>query len=184
MIALILGGASSVWDDAAEAMALVEPDAVFAVNDIGTRWAGPLAAWCTLHPEHMAAWRAERARRGFPDASEHVGHEMGQPGIDRATDYRWPEMTGSGSSGLFAVKVAMEAGFDRIILAGVPMAAEGAHFFDASPWGDVGSFLDAWRIAMPRITPHVRSMGGWTKDLLGSPSVEWLAGDPQPHIAG
>jgi hypothetical protein len=93
-------------------------------------------------------------------------------------------MNASGSSGLFAVKVAMEAGYDRIILAGVPMQVEGAHFFNASPWGEVGSFTEAWKIALPRIAPHVRSMSGWTKDLLGYPSFEWLAGDPQPHLAG
>jgi hypothetical protein len=181
---LILGGARSVWDDAAAATALAEPDAVFAVNDIGTRWAGPVRAWCTLHPEHMARWRAERARRGFPAAFEHVGHETGQPGIDRVTGYLWPGMNASGSSGLFAVKVAMESEFDRIILAGVPMQAEGAHFFNASPWGEVASFIEAWKIAMPLIAPHVRSMSGWTRQLLGCPSAEWLAGDPQPHMAG
>lgn len=165
-------------------MGLCEPDAVFAVNDIGTRWTGTLRAWVTLHPEHMAKWRAERAERGFPDASEHVGHEMGQPGIDRATSYLWPDMNASGSSGLFAVKVAMEAGFDRIILAGIPMQAEGAHFFNSASWGEVASFTEAWKIALPLIAPHVRSMSGWTKELLGYPSAEWLAGDPQPHSAG
>jgi len=176
-IALVLGGASCVWDDATAAMELVEPDAVFAVNDIGARWAGPLVGWVTLHPEKMAGWRSERARRGFPAAREHVGHELGQPGIDRATSYLWPDMNASGSSGLFAVKVAMEAGFDRIILAGIPMQAAGAHFFNSAPWGEVGAFTEAWKTALPRIAPLVRSMSGWTAQLLGKPDRNWLEGN-------
>lgn len=165
-------------------MDLCEPDAVFAVNDIGTRWTGPIRAFVTLHPEKMLQWRQERARRGFPDAFEHVGHEMGHPGIDRATSYLWPGMNASGSSGLFAVKVAMGAGYDRIILAGIPMQAEGAHFFNPASWGEVGSFTEAWKIALTRIAPFCRSMSGWTKQLLGAPSTEWLAGEPQPNTAG
>jgi len=184
VLALILGGASCVWDDAAAAMELCEPDAVFAVNDIGTRWARPIRAWCSLHPERMQRWRAERGRRGFPAAFEHIGHERGHPGIDRVTSYLWPGMNASGSSGLFAVKVAMEAGYDRIILAGIPMQAEGAHFFNPASWGEVASFTEAWRIARPRLTGKVHSMSGWTKELLGYPSAEWLAGEPPPHMAG
>lgn len=183
-IALILGGAASVWDDVAEALNMMTPDGTIAVNDAIAHYAGRLDIAATLHPEKMAGWRSERARRGFPAAREHVGHELGQPGIDRATSYLWPEMNASGSSGLFAVKVAMEAGFDRIILAGVPMQAAGAHFFNSAPWGEVGAFTEAWKTALPRIAPHVRSMSGATKDWLGYPSKEWLAGDPQPHSAG
>lgn len=183
-VALVLGGASCVWDDAAAAMPFCEPDAVYAANDIGARWAGLLAVWATLHPEKMAGWRAERAGRGFPEAIEHVGHEMGNPGIDRAANYLWPGMNASGSSGLFAVKVALEAGFDRIILAGVPMQAAGAHFFNPAEWAEVGSFTEAWRIALPRIQGRVKSMSGWTAELLGRPDAKWLAGEPQPNTTG
>ncbi len=173
-LALVLGGANVVWEDAAAALDMAEPDYVFACNDIGTRWAGPLEGWATLHPEKMPGWRAERARRGFLPAREHIGHEMAQ-GIDRAIDYRFPGMTGSGSSGLFAVKAAMEKA-DRVILAGVPIDPTGAHFFDAKEWADWQSFIPGWQNAMPHIKDKVRSMSGWTRKLLGAPSPQWLAG--------
>lgn len=172
--ALVLGGASCVWDDAAAALDLFSPDIVVAVNDIGTRWAGGLDYWCSLHPDKMQAWRKGRMERGLKPAGCHIGHEM-HLGIDKVTDYRWPGMNASGSSGLFAVKVALDHGADRVVLAGVPMQPERAHFFNGSAWSDCGSFLDGWRNAMPFIKDGVRSMSGWTKEILGEPSPGWLA---------
>lgn len=166
-------------------MDMVQPDAVVAVNHMIARWAGELDYAITLHPEMLEAWQVQRHRRGFPEPSISIAHEA-KPGprIDRVVDYRWPGMNASGSSGLFAVKVALEEGFDRIILAGVPMTADGGHITYGGPWALVNSYTGAWKEALPRLVGKVRSMSGWTKDLLGLPSDEWLAGDPQPHMAG
>lgn len=171
--ALVLGGASTIWTDSAEALRLFRPDAIAAVNDIGTRWAGPIDIWATLHHEKMTAWRQARERRGFSPAKMHVGIEAA-PGIDRIEDYRWPGMTGSGSSGLYAVKLLMDRGFDRIVLAGVPMDAGGAHFFDPARWDEVASFWQTWLDQAPRLQGTVKSMSGRTRALLGAPTAEWL----------
>jgi hypothetical protein len=173
MIALVLGGASCVWDDAFEAIEKFNPGLFVACNDIGTRWSGPLDAWVTLHPEKMAKWRSERAAQGFSEAFEHVAAEDGHAGIDRVADYRWPGMTASGSSGLFAVKIALEKA-DKVILAGVPMTPT-AHFFDDAPWAHVRSFNEAWKTMQPFLKGKVASMSGWTRELLGGPE-NWLAG--------
>jgi hypothetical protein len=173
-LALVLGGAACVWDDIAAALDLAEPDYVFACNDIGTRWPHRLDGWVTLHPEKMVGWRKERKANGFTSALVHVGNEIA-PGVDRVVDYRFPSMGSSGSSGLYAAKVAMELA-DRIVLCGVPMQAREAHFFDAAQWAEFGSFTQGWQDAMPYIKDRVRSMSGWTKELLGAPSPQWLAG--------
>lgn len=173
--ALILGGAVGVWDDAGTALDLFKPDLIIAVNDIGTRWAGRLTHYATLHPEHMQRWRKERMGRGFSQAGEHIGHNMAD-GIDRAADYRFPGMNASGSSGLFAVKIAIDEGCERVVLAGVPMQAKQAHFFNTAHWTDRDSFASAWEIALPHIKDKVRSMSGWTKELLGAPTPAWLRG--------
>lgn len=173
-LALVIGGANCVWDDIAAALDFAEPDCVFACNDIGTRWPHQLDGWVTLHPEHMPGWREQRARNGFAPALEHIGHEMA-PGIDRAIDYRFPGMTGSGSSGLFAVKAAMERA-EKVILAGVPMDPKQAHFFDAKQWHEFMSFLPGWENAMPHIRHRVRSVSGWTRKMLGEPTSAWLNG--------
>lgn len=189
--ALVLGGAATVWDDAAAALDLGKPDIVVACNDISARWAGPVDYMVTLHPEKLLGWQDERRRRGYSEPAFVVSHEKPEgfeagrayPRVDFAVDYRWPGMEGSGSSGLFAVKVALTAA-DRVILAGVPMDPAAAHFFHPARWAEWESFTDAWHRAMPFIKDRVRSMGGWTADLLGRPTTEWLAGDPQPRAAG
>lgn len=173
--ALVLGGALSVWADASNALGLFEPAMTVAVNDIGAAWSGPIDIWASLHPEKFPVWCAQRERRGFAPAGELVGHEIAG-GAHRAVDYRWPGMNTSGSSGLFAVKLAIEAGADRVVLAGVPMAPEGAHFFTTAPWTERDSFIAGWQAAMPFITGKVRSMSGTTKDWLGVPTPEWLHG--------
>jgi hypothetical protein len=87
-------------------------------------------------------------------------------------------MTASGSSGLYAVKCLMDRGFERIVLAGVPMQASGAHFFDAKNWDDVDAFTAAWREQLPRLQGKVKSMSGWTREILGAPTAEWLGASP------
>ncbi|MCI0434489.1 MAG: hypothetical protein L0271_12740, partial [Gemmatimonadetes bacterium] len=68
-IAILLGGAASVWDDYVALCELITGDwigLIAAVNDIGCHWPGRLDHWITLHPEKMARWRHERAVRGLP----------------------------------------------------------------------------------------------------------------------
>lgn len=171
--ALVLGGAAGVWDDAARALSRFQPHAAAAVNDIGTRWAGRLDIWASLHHEKMAGWRQERVRRGFGPAKTHIGCEPA-PGIDAVEDYRWPGMNASGSSGLYAVKLLMDRGFDRIVLAGIPMDPAGAHFFNTARWDEVESFWQAWLDQAPRLKGIVKSMSGRTRELLGAPDRTWL----------
>jgi hypothetical protein len=86
-------------------------------------------------------------------------------------------MNASGSSGLFAVKVALEAGAERVVLAGVPLVASARHVErPVGPWHERDSFVDAWHIAEPHIAGRVKSMSGWTREFLGSVTEDWLAG--------
>jgi len=179
---LVLGGARCVWDDLERAKQIGSYDAVVAVNDMLAHYSGEVEIFATLHIEKAAQWIVERGDKGFPPAKIIAGHKghiwealpnRMQP--DYRTDYRWPGMSASGSSGLFAVKVALEHGFDKVVLCGVPMQAEQAHFFDAKPWDEVKSFTDAWTVALPYIKDFTRSMSGYTRELLGEPTPEWLA---------
>lgn len=181
--ALVLGSAECVWRDADAALELFRPDAIYACNDIGARWPGPLDVWCTLHPEHFARWLAQRARRGHAPAAQIVSHleltkEKHRFNVDRLAPYRWPESEGqsaSGSSGLFAAKLAQDDGHDRIVLAGIPMTREAGNIARAGAWHEREHFVRGWELALPRIRARVRSMSGWTQQLLGSPTPEWLA---------
>lgn len=145
--------------------------------------------WVTLHPEKFKAWQDLRAKAGHNTDYIAVCHEGNTPfgprdhlpRIDKITDYRYPGMTGSGSSGLLAVKVAQDEGFNRIVLAGVPMQVNQAHFFDGRPWDEHWQFVEAWKIARSHLELNVRSMSGWTQELLGAPTTEWLRGASLPN---
>lgn len=162
-IAAVLGGARGGFDELA---ALRDVAAVFAVNDAAAEYPGPLAAFVTLHHEKLPLWLAHRRAAGFPEPDEIIAHEDA-PNVTRVVDYRWPGMNASGSSGLFAVKIALEQTELPVVLCGVPMDAAGTHYAQSTFANDVGAFRDAWNIALPRLKDRVRSMSGWTAELLG-----------------
>lgn len=172
---LILGGAGTIWTDAADALELGRYDLTIAINDIGARWSDPIDIWCSLHPDKLAGWRADRARAGYPPASRHIAHQAGE-GIE-GLEYRFPGQPSSGSSGLFAVNIAMDEGCDRIVLAGVPMTAEAGHVADGRLFAkECSVYLPAWQWALPILRGKVKSISGWTADNLGKPDAEWLNG--------
>lgn len=160
MIALILGGAMSVWDDhtAAEEL-LCRGRLVVAANLAGIQYPGRLDAWATLHPDEMPGWMARR--------QSNVDYRTFTPAD---TPERWP-----GSSGLYAAQVALfEMGAAGVILCGVPMDSEAGHFTGRTPWESVTDYRQAFVQALPEIGGRVRSMGGWTQALFGAPTSEWI----------
>jgi hypothetical protein len=172
---LIVGGASAALDEAESARDLGPFDAVMAINDAIALYPAPLDYAVTLHPDKLRGWLDRRAKDQRPGArpelwSDHcVGTGNLEP--DQLTRDSW-----AGSSGLFAVKVGLIEGFERIVLAGVPMQAARGHIEDAAPWTDCSSFTSGWHIQRKLLGLFVRSMSGWTAELLGKPTRAWLAG--------
>ncbi len=186
-IAAVLGSSNRAFEELEYLRTIAKVDAVFAVNDAAAQYQGDLAAFVTLHPEKLVPWTTNAgvthpgwlATRAYVDklhkTCEVIAHEA-HPGVTRVVDYRWPGMVGSGSSGLFAVKVALEK-FERVVCCGVPMDANRNHFDSDEPWFEVDSFWEAWsEQAYVHIKDRVRSMSGRTAQLLGMPTKEFLAG--------
>lgn len=170
----MIGGAVGNYDEFQALQAMTHVDAVYAVNHAAVHFPGRLRAFVTLHPEpsRLPGWIAERRSLGLPDPDEVIGHEALSPAVTRVVPYVWPGMNASGSSGLFAAKVALED-FDRVVLCGVPMDGS-VHRYSGQSW-DFEPFRDAWKIALPHLRDRVRSFNGWTRDLLGPPTPDWLA---------
>lgn len=173
---LVLGSASCVWEDVERALSVGEYDHVIAVKAIGERWGGKLLAWVTLHPEMLAA--SVRARRAaghsmqFDTWSSRASGRHGNPGIK--VDYVTTDW--AGSSGLLGVKVALEGyGFKRVVCAGMPLTKT-PHFNKPNEWVYALGYHRGWRRRYDDLKPYVRSMSGWTRDLLGEPTEEWLNG--------
>src|SRR5690606_1278796 len=106
-VALCLGGADGVQDEWEAAQGLATFDYVVACNDVGTIWPGRLDAWVTLHPEYLPRWIEQRRANGYRDAARYLAHGDYLPDWMELVEFRFPGQSNSGSSGLFAAKVAL-----------------------------------------------------------------------------
>lgn len=173
VIALCLGGAPSVWDDLKRAEKLLgaRERIIIACNDTIPAYEGHLDAVATHHPEKLADWRAARAKAGLN------------------TEYRvfvagpWPQMPDAeyqppvwdGTSGLFCAQVAiLTLGCAGAIVCGVPLDAKAGHIARPGEWTDGRRYRSGWRTAMTTAGGRLRSMCGWTRDVLGAPTDAWL----------
>lgn len=173
--ALVLGGARTIWADVEAALELGEFDGVVGCNDVGIVWPGVMDAWVSLHGNNLKAWAHQRQTKGHPPHAALYGHTEAAA-VTHVTPYKFPGQDHSGSSGLFALKVALiDLGFDRAVLCGVPMIAEHNHFFDPRAWDGARHHQIAWRECLAQIKDRARSMSGWTSELLGRPDAAWLS---------
>lgn len=174
---LVLGSANSLQADLDRALKMAEFHGVIAAKDAGIYWKGELDAWVTLHPERMLAARKIREARGYPPAKLHFGHahKEGDTGIDIFYDYKFDGQRKSASSGIFAVKVALEFfKFDKVVLCGVPLQRDQGRIDGKVNWNGGSTFHRGFEEAMPAFKDRVRSMGGWTALRVGLPTPTWL----------
>jgi hypothetical protein len=178
-LALCLGSAAGVYDDV-RALELVTGrradsfDMIVAVNDIAARWPR-ITHMVSLHQEKLFRWQTDRRIAGLNDdyltVALYFPTQRPLPRVDfKSGDW-------GGSSGLFAVKVALEFGATHAICCGIPMTRT-AHFNKDKPWAEVDSYRDAWRRWFKHYAARTKSMSGYTRTLLGEPTDVWLASVP------
>ena len=195
MIALVLGGAACRWDDVDRLEAMVGspwPGIVIGVNEAcckpdsyGRGWTRRFDALATLHTEKVVRWK--HARRQFVrslgrsplwDHYEVWGH-TNRSAVDR-NFHGWP----GGSSGLYAVSVALEMGAAGVVVCGCPIDDQD-NAFRGERWHAFKRYRKGWK-KQRRLggLERVRSMSGWTAELCGEPDREWLGeGVSQPSAA-
>ena len=150
--AAVLGSASCLGDDI---MRLLDfgpwGGLVIAVNETGVFYTGHIDHWVTLHGEKLDWWREHRT----------VGNQDYVPWVVPSCD---------GSSGAAAVLVARdELQCERIVLCGVPM--DNSRHIRRGPWSAYDNHRAWWERSD---LTAVRSMSGWTRELLGAPTRAWL----------
>jgi hypothetical protein len=184
--ALVIGTAACVHDDLAAFQLLpAAPYEVFIVNE-AFRFVSSWDHWVSLHPEKMAGWREEAAAMGratyyrgimLPDLDPDdwdAAIKKGRP-VDfphTRHDWRVPKCDTSGSSGLFAARLAIRAGYGRVVLAGIPMD-NSPHVGRTEPWADRDGFAAAWIAAEQELNGKVLSFSGWSSGFLGKPTSQW-----------
>lgn len=170
--ALIIGGANTLPRDRYAALELFTPDLIIACNHAGRDEHGPVDHWVTMHPELFPHWIAAREAGGHPPAVQlwHARHKQSR--VESKPVESW-----GGSSGMLCIAVAFELGVERIVLAGVPMEKANRHYDDPRPWNEARQYHPAWERRVPQMRGRVKSLSGWTRDLLGEPTEGWLNGD-------
>lgn len=146
------------------------------VNDFGAEWPVELDYFATLHPEKLPMWKEKRKALGLNTnctfvTRHHSTVEIRDGGLTTfQKDKDW-----GGSSGLFGVQVAATiANADKIILAGIPMD-NGSHYNSEKPWQHFEFYRRGWTMRKDFFAPLTRSLSGWTRDLLGAPTAEWIS---------
>jgi len=167
-----------LWDDIAAFRAFgLEPDecVVIAVNDAGIYWPGRVDHWATYHPEELPAREAMRAAHGYMGGYIRWTHTFPH-GLKKRELYCDRLLDGwGGSSGLFGIGVAFELKIPRIVCCGIPMDS-GGWFNRDGTWGVFERYRRKWPARMDKMRGRVKSFSGWTAEMLGVPTKEWLNG--------
>ena len=178
-VAVIVGGADCVLAEYVEAERLCAEAGVdfttLVINDMIAEFQDHVDHAVTLHPDaRLNQWLDERQKNCLPAPANVWAHRKADIGVNMVTRV-CPEW-GKGSSGLLAVKIALqELGCDRIILCGVPMTMEGGHFKRKQPWKAVtNNFRAEWQARQSELAPYVRSWSGWTAELFGVPTLDFV----------
>lgn len=171
MNALVLGSADCLREDL-EGFFAFRPHRkdwlVIAVNESGIVYPRTIDHWVTLHPQKLKIW--ERRRQG-PSGYLTWGTDQWRHLVDRVATV-WA----IGSSGLFGVKISLEdLGCERVVGAGMPM--DGRPHIRRGPWTEFEVHRRGWLEMLHRLEGRARFMSGWTRELLGGPTVEWLHGE-------
>lgn len=173
---LVIGSAACVFDDlqkidghgydcmAVNDMIMYAPYKLIHAVSLCHRWL----------PKWVAARREEhRKHLDFHDTVLTHSNKRGD-----GVKYAW-NLSGNGTSGLFAATVAVAMGYGEVVLAGIPMDNSG-HFFDpprnrgiqfpTQNYDKIQGLERQWNIAIKHyFEDKVRSLSGNTREWLGEP---------------
>jgi hypothetical protein len=177
---LVMGSSSRLWPDL-QALAQITGDGrwpwtVIGVNMAGWAYPFDLHHWATLHPDHFRIWKPLRESLRYPMGFKSWGGRWvtGSTDEDHEEVDEVLDVDRVGSSGMLAVDIArkrLEA--DRIVIAGMPVDAT-RRFYDFRPWDSALTYQVRWRESIEDFDGRVRSMSGFTKEILGAPDRSWL----------
>jgi len=167
-ILIITGAALCVLDDLT-VLAMDETRADFmAIGlDAVNKYPWPIKYMATYHPVEIPEIKARRESIGGNTDYIVISHEQ-KPGVDIIEPLLGGEC--SGSSALMGAQAAVKLGYRRIVLCGCPMTGKSVKN------DNYETFRAGWEQKKKFLNGRVRSMSGWTKELLGAPTEEWLNG--------
>lgn len=196
-IALIVGGGLGMWREwrvAVDMVAAAGARAVYiAINGAGVEHPDPLHHWASQHIDNLydGPYHWARGRRANGLGEDYIRWSISKGGnVDRIIKH-WK----GGSSGWVGVGVGIEgAHCDGAIVSGIPLDPRPNPYNHMSKdgWGAYARFREPWaqiagtrtrtsstrviRAKFPDLKGRIRSTSGWTRQVFGPPSVEWIRG--------
>jgi len=165
---LVCGSAECLFDDLARVHSLAFPHTnhIACVNHTALYYPYFVDHWISWHPETFHGNR--EFVKGYPTTHCHVDGK----GIHRV--WKFPKFECSDSS-LFAVKVCLALGYNKIILCGAPLDNSRKFYepYGAEHGHAADNVQDIWKKEIPGFADRVRSMSGNTMKMLGEPTRKW-----------
>ena len=173
---IVLGSAPCLWDDLDASNDITRGEfETIAVNCAGVLFEGNLNIWVSAHGTALVDLIEKRRALGLDMNFDAYGNFAKS---EKSGDViRWNRSSCNGSSGLLAALVAIELGFDKIILCGMPLVGEEGINTDgkvAPQPTPYHHYQHGWTLLQNILRDHVRSMSGWTRETFGAPTAEWL----------
>lgn len=163
---LVIGSAPCVFADLEDLDRITAPDrfdlmavGLSTVRDVQLRY----DYVANNHPENGPAIRQLLAS-GDNEAARVIGPLPG-PGVDIVEPYRPP----TGSSAITGVLAAIRMGYRKIVLCGCPLTG------NAPAGNPYEEFRAGWQAKRSELFGIVKSLSGWTQELLGAPTEAWLS---------
>lgn len=182
-LALVIATGRCAWEDIEAFDIPRRKPAIIAVNNMILDYHDRVHHACSLHAEEPPLWVRLRGQYGCDSnhVSTHAYRKSSDPQV-MDCDYIW-DIVGSalaGTSTLFAVAVALALGYSKVVVAGAPLDGTG-HYYDP-PKRETRQFMGNCRQEWVNAHEYffngrVRSMSGFTMDLLGYPSQDWIDGN-------
>lgn len=170
--AIVMGAAQCLFDDLSIAKHLRADRVV--VNRVGCMYSGRIHHWVSVHPDYFWAWKKVRSDKGWNQDYTTWGH-LPWVHVDKHSNQY------GGSSGMFGATVALECGYEEVILCGIPLEMSEGHLYDnrLDQLGLFEQYKGAWVQHLDKLVPRVRSLSGWTRQLVEKERKKHVAFDSE-----
>lgn len=174
---VVVGTAPCVFDD----LKKVPGDCdLMAVGNIGSKLDN-LTHWVSIHSECLPLLAEMRLIENYFHGNRPILHghhwrrQTNESLAEKHPIIYWCIMPKVRGGGAFACQIAIAMGYDRVICAGMPCDDNGSFLGNYTRKTFTPDYVkekqDAWRICAenPEFKKRVRSVSGFTRELLGSP---------------
>jgi len=176
-ILIIVGSAPCATEDLAAIMSVIgredpAPTIMLIGLDSVEKYLGHADYFATYHTSDIEpAFERRTAAGGNTDYmiiahQQHIEKPTGRDLVDLIIPFEPP----TGNSALLGVLAGIKLGYEKIIVCGCPLMGKNDKQYDYA------NFRAGWTAKLAMIKDKTRSMSGWTQELLGAPTEEWIVG--------